>query len=157
NMPASTTVTVSGTVVGSDNPTAGLSEATISLSGVMDYEGTTNAQGQFTIPNILSGNTYNYTISRAGYQNLSGSIIVASTNYEMGTLTLLELTLPPVAVTATLNDAETAVNLTWRAPGQPGSGMVFDFEGDNGGWAVSATYGDLIGDWEYTASYDVAN
>jgi len=156
SMVASTTVIVSGIVVGSDNPTAGLDEATVSLSGVLNYSGTTNAMGQFTIPNVLSGNTYNYTIMRAGYQNLTGTINVASTNYDMGTITLNELTLPPVAVTAALNTAETAVNLTWRAPGQPGGGLFFDFEANNdGGWEPSSTWTDPNGDWEYTADYDV--
>jgi len=156
NLVASSTVSVSGTVVGSDNPTAGLDEATVSLSGVLNYSGTTNAMGQFTIPNVLSGNTYNYTIMRAGYQNLTGTITIASSNYDMGTITLNELTLPPVSVTATLNAAETIVNLTWRAPGQPGSGMFFDFEANvDGGWEPSSTWTDPLGDWEYTADYDV--
>lgn len=157
NMIVSSTVAVTGTIVGSDNPGVGLDEAVINLSGVLDYSATTNALGQFTIPDVLSGNTYNYSIMRAGYQNESGTIVVASTAYDMGTITLSELTLPPVGVQAVLNTAETAVNITWRAPGQPGTGLIFDFEGTDGGWEASSNWTEPLGDWEHTSAYDVAN
>ncbi|MDD3535238.1 MAG: carboxypeptidase regulatory-like domain-containing protein [Candidatus Cloacimonetes bacterium] len=157
NMPASTTVTVSGTIYGSDNPGVGLSEATIALSGPLSYEGTSNASGQFSIPNVLSGNTYNYLITRAGYQFEAGTIVVGSSDYSMGNITLNELTLPPGGVTAELNATETAINITWRPPGQGGSALSFDFEDDDGGWEPSASWGDGIGDWEHTSDYNVAN
>jgi hypothetical protein len=156
SMTPSASVSVTGTVVGSDNPTVGLSDAIISLSGVLDYSATTNASGQFTVQNVLSGNTYNYSIFRPGYQNLTGSITVGATNYDMGTVTLEELTLPPSAVTATLNDEETQVDLIWSSPGMPGNYYFFDFENDDGDWEATATW-DPIGDWEYTDSYDIAD
>jgi hypothetical protein len=163
SMTASTTVSVSGTVVGSDNPTAGLDEATVSLTGVLDYSATTNALGQFSIPNVLSGNTYNYTISRAGYQSATGTIVVTSNSYDMGTITLSELTLPPSGITATVNAAETAVNVTWSSPGTPGSFYFFDFELDNGGWVASSNWTGTglpnypNGDWQWNNTYNATN
>jgi len=72
NLTAASSVIVSGTVVGSDQPTVGLPEAELHFSGILNYDATTNAQGQFSIPGVLSGNTYTYQITKAGYQPLSG-------------------------------------------------------------------------------------
>jgi hypothetical protein len=155
NLVPSASVNVSGTVVGSDNPSVGLDQAEIVLSGVLTYSGTTNASGQFTIANVLSGNTYNVSILRGGYQMHSGTITVGSTDYSMGTITLLELTLPPAGVTATLNDPQTLVNIVWREPGGTGSEFSFDFENNDGGWVPSSNWADPEGDWEYTDSYDI--
>lgn len=157
NLVASTTVSVTGTVVGSDNPTVGLSGATVNLTGPMNYSGTTNAQGQFTITNVLGGNTYNYVVAYPGYQNATGSITVGSTNYSMGTVIVNELTLPPVSVQATLNAPQTAVTVTWRAPGATGGFYNSDFESDNGGWVPSSNWTNPQGDWQWTDSYNVAN
>ncbi|MCB5272237.1 MAG: carboxypeptidase regulatory-like domain-containing protein, partial [Candidatus Cloacimonetes bacterium] len=157
SMTASASVNVTGTVVGSDNPTVGLSDGIINLTGVINYTANTNAAGQFVVENVLSGNTYNYSISRAGYQTDTGTIVVGSTDYAMGSITLNELTLPPSAITATVNDAETAVNLIWGSPGTPGNYYFFDFEFDDGDWEPSSDWGDLTGDWEYSDSYDIAN
>jgi hypothetical protein len=156
-MSSSASVFVTGTIVGNDNPAQGLSEAIISLTGVMDYTATSNVQGQFTIPNVLSGNTYGYSIVRAGYNALTGSIDVGSTSYDMGMLTMAELNLPPTALTATLNDAETSVNLVWQAPSQAGNSLSFDFEGDDGGWIASSGWSDPLGDWEHSSNYNVAD
>ncbi|MDY0128496.1 MAG: carboxypeptidase regulatory-like domain-containing protein, partial [Candidatus Cloacimonadaceae bacterium] len=156
-MTESASVNVTGTIVGSDNPTVGLSEGVINLTGVIDYTANTNAAGQFVVSNVLSGNTYDYAISRAGYQTATGTIVVGSTDYAMGSITLNELTLPPSAITATVNAAETAVNLIWGSPGTPGNYHFFDFENDNGGWVPSSDWTDPLGDWEYTDAYDITN
>ncbi|MDZ4122068.1 MAG: carboxypeptidase regulatory-like domain-containing protein, partial [Candidatus Cloacimonadaceae bacterium] len=156
NLTASAAVNVTGTVVGSDAPTVGLGEATITLSGLITYTGTTNALGQFTITGVLSGNTYNYTVVRAGYQNATGTINVGATNYNMGTVIVNELTLPPVQVQAELNQAQTSVTLTWRPPGSAGGFYFSDFDSDNGGWVPSSNWTNPLGDWEWTASYDAS-
>jgi len=162
-MTASASVSVTGSIVGSDNPAVGLSDGVITLRGPLDYTANTNAAGQFVVENVLSGNTYNYTIARAGYQTATGTIIVGSTSYAMGTINLLELTLPPSGITATVNAAETAVNLIWGAPGTPGNFHFFDFELDNGGWVASSNWTGTglpnypNGDWQWNNTYDVTN
>ena len=154
-------VNVTGIVVGSDAPTVGLADATVNLTGVINYTGTTNASGQFTIPGVMAGNTYNYLISCAGYQNGTGSITIGATDYNMGTIILSELTSPPVGINAVLNTAETEVTITWSPPGATGPGYFFDFEIDNGGWVKSSNWtGTALpnypdGDWEWTNTYDV--
>ena len=151
-MVQSQTVSVSGTVVGSDQPTVGLANVAITLDGPLDYTGTTNASGQFTITGVLSGNNYDYTFVKESYQDLTGTITVGAGNYNMGTLIMNEIALPPRQVQATENAQQTQVALNWRVPGGTGGGGVEDFEIDNGGW-VSSGYGD----WQWSNTYNVAN
>ncbi len=112
----SESVSVTGYVVGSDQPTVGLEGANIVLTGIMNYSGATDATGHFNIPGVLTGNTYNYRISKQGYQEISGSIDVGYTNYVMGTLTLPEFAFPPSQVVATESVDQTQVNLVWSPP-----------------------------------------
>ena len=104
-------VNVTGTVVGLDNPTVGLSEATITLSGLSNYTGITNAQGQFTISNVTGSSLYTYTIDKTGYCQASGEIIVSTIDYPMGTVVLVESVNPPLDVTAVENGSN--VNIDW--------------------------------------------
>jgi len=157
SLTASANVSVTGTVYGSDQPTVGLAGATISLDGPLDFTGTTNAQGQFTITGVLSGNTYNYTIVKQGYQDLTGTINVGTTNYSMGSLIMSEIALPPTNVVATQNAAQTQVSLIWRNPGSGGGGAEEDFEQNNGNWVPTSSWTNPLGDWQWTNTYNAAN
>ncbi|NLM89840.1 MAG: hypothetical protein GX179_01455, partial [Candidatus Cloacimonetes bacterium] len=155
---SSNTVSVSGHIVGSDQPTVGIANAHIFLDGALDYEGISNANGDFTITGVLSGNTYNYTIQAIGYADLTGTVVVGSTNVNMGTLVMSELALPPVQIVAEENTAQTQVTLTWRPPGSTGTGVgLEDFELDDGGWVPSSNWTNPLGDFEWTNTYDVAD
>lgn len=158
NLTPSANIIVSGTLRGSDAPTVGLVGATISLDGPVDYQGTSGAGGNFSIPGVLTGNTYNYIIEMVGYADLTGTITVGTTNYNMGTLIMTEEALPPVQIVATENTAQTQVALTWRPPGSGGGGAgEEDFEIDNGGWVPSSNWTNPLGDWEWGNNYDLAN
>ena len=109
-------VTVTGRIVGSDNPTVGIAGATISLSGYEPYSATTNATGYFTINNVFASQTYNYVASATGYQNATGTAVVGTTNLNMGTITVNELAFPPYQVVATEATDYSNVALTWMAP-----------------------------------------
>jgi len=150
-------VSVSGLIVGSDAPGVGLSGATIELSGILNYSGTTNASGQFTIPGVLSGNDYSYVAYAPGYANITGNITVGSTNYNMGTLTLPETNNPPMGLLAEENAVHTAVTLTWHPPGSSSSGPVDEFELSNGDWVPSSSWTEPLGDFEWTNEYDIVN
>ena len=154
NLTASESVNVTGFVVGSDQPTVGLEEAEIVLTGIMNYSGVTDATGHFSIPGVLSGNTYGYRISKEGYQELTGSIDVGQSNFDMGTLTLSEIAFPPSQVVATENVDQTQVSLIWNSP--TAAPPFDDFENNDGGWIPTASW-DPVGDWEWTNEYDVAN
>ncbi len=156
NLSPSSTVSVTGTVVGSDQPTVGLAGVAITLDGALDYSGTTSASGQFTITGVLSGNSYNYSLAKDGYQILTGTISVGAGNYNMGTLTMSEIALPPFLVVATENTAQTQVSLTWHTPSGTGGG-VEDFEIENGDWVPTSSWANPLGDWQWTDNYDVTN
>lgn len=155
NLTASTSVNVYGTVTGSDAPTTGLEGATIVLSGIQNHTATSSATGTFSIPGVLSGNSYSYTVSKLGYQDLSGNINVGAIDYNMGTLVLSELALPPGPVTATENIEQTEVSLVWSAPGAGGPGQ--DFEQNDGGWIPSSNWTNPLGDFQWTNTYNAAN
>ena len=155
NLIPSSTVNVTGLVVGSDQPTVGLAGVDITLVGQTTHSGTTNATGHFTITGVFSGNTYDYQLVTEGYQDLTGSITVGAGNYDMGTLVMSETAVPPRYVQATENTEQTQVSLVWRSPGS--SGGVEDFEFDNGGWVPSSDWSNPLGDWEWTNTYDVSN
>ncbi|MFO7659743.1 MAG: carboxypeptidase regulatory-like domain-containing protein, partial [Candidatus Cloacimonadaceae bacterium] len=143
NMAPSPTVNVTGTVVGSDAPTVGLADANVVLTGIMDYNATTNAQGVFTITGVLGSETYSYTISKAGYSPATGTINVGAVDYSMGTVTLNEVAYPATGVQAV--EAAPNVNLTWTAPNP----NVQDFEDS------FETYADFAIDFPPWANLDV--
>jgi hypothetical protein len=151
NMVASPVITVTGTVVGSDQPTVGLAGAEVTLTGILTYSATTNAQGQFTIANVLGSETYAYTITYAGYQQATGNITVGATAYSMGTVILNEIALPATQVAAV--EAAPVVNVTWSEPGTGGgewirwdSGMNDDSIGTGG-----------VADFDIASRWPVAN
>ena len=102
----------------------------------------TNAAGAFTIPNVFADHTYDYNISAAGYTSENGQIIVGTTNYDMGQITLNEVAYAPMGVEAEVNDGNDAVNLTWLAPDPTALEVVESFEADTfppEGWTQTIT------------------
>lgn len=125
-------VTVTGRIVGSDNPTVGIADATITLSGYEPYEATTNASGQFTIANVFANQTYNYTALALGYAAASGQVVVAAANVNMGDVTVNEIAFPPHSLVATESANYQQVNLTWEAPVPGGTGEWIHYDsGEN--------------------------
>jgi len=123
-------VTVTGRIVGSDAPTVGLADATISLSGYEPYSATTNAQGQFTIPNVFASQTYQYVANATGYQVATGEAVVGTTDLNMGDIIVNEVAFPPYGVQAVENDAETQVAVTWEAPDPNAIDITEGFENE---------------------------
>ncbi len=115
-------VTVSGRIVGNDQPTVGLAGATISLSGFESYSAMTNNNGHFTINDVFANQIYDYTASFICYQDAIGQIVVGPSFLNMEDITINELNLPPVAVQAILSGNN--VNLTWMPPGTDGGGWI---------------------------------
>lgn len=147
-------VTVQGIVVGSDAITIGLSGATVHLDGPTDFDVLTSSTGEFIISGVPMNNSYSYIIQKVGYLNITGSITIGTTDYDLGTLVMNELLLPPVHVTAIESITQDQVALSWSPPG---STRIEDFETSTGGWAPSSNWGNPMGDWQWTNTYDVAN
>jgi len=125
-------VTVTGRVVGSDQPTVGLAGATITLSGYEPYEATTNATGNFTITNVFASQTYNYVVNATGYQQATGQVVVGTTNVNMGDITVNELAFPPYAVVAAEAANFSNVTVTWQPPNPAAVGEWLHYDsGEN--------------------------
>jgi hypothetical protein len=111
-------VTISGTVVSSFSPYIGLADAIVTLSNSVTYTTTTTATGQFSIPAVQSDTTYSYIISHTGYQDATGDITVAGTDFNMGTIALNEVIPPPQQVEASQSLDQNQVSLVWM-PASP--------------------------------------
>ncbi len=134
-------VNVTGTILASDTG-AGISGALIQLAGYEPYSTNTNAAGAFIIPNVFADHTYDYNISAAGYSSLNGQVIVGTTNYDMGEITLSEVAYAPVSVTAEVNTIGDIVNVTWLAPDPNALEIVESFESAEfppDGWTQTIT------------------
>ena len=85
-------VTVSGIVTSNDYP-AGLVGATVSISGIENYDTITETGGAFSINNVLgSVDTLSYalTVEKEGYQSYISALNVVETNVNVGTINLVE-------------------------------------------------------------------
>ncbi len=122
------TVNVTGTIVGSDNPTVGIAGAIIQLTGYENYSATANAQGQFTIPGVYTSQTYQYIASAVGYQVATGTINVGTTDYSMGTVTVNEIAYTPRNVQATQATNQQSVTVNWLAPDPNAVDITQSFE-----------------------------
>jgi flagellar hook assembly protein FlgD len=107
-------VSVYGTIVGG-NPLIVLANATVVLNGTNTYSTTTNTSGSFSIPNVLSYSTYNYTVFKQGYQVASGNFSLTMTNGYMGQINLTELVVPPSNVTASMQTGNLITQISWQS------------------------------------------
>lgn len=146
------TIFVRGKIVGSDNPSVGLSNGTVYLTGSQNYTANTDNGGNFFFE-LPENSSYSYLIIRDGYQPERGNWSFGTSFVQLDNIVMQELILAPGDVEATYNVMSDAVELNW---GNPGSGSIyfFDFEGDGGGWVAGASWGNHEGDWQYTNSYD---
>ena len=113
NLQALPQVNLSGTVVTNDTG-AGIPNALIMLGGYGSHQANTDALGSFTISNIYGHQSYDYSISAPGYDSVSGTVSVADTDHDMGSIALDEVPYAPLDVSAVLNDY--VVELTWQPP-----------------------------------------
>ncbi|MFA7214407.1 MAG: carboxypeptidase regulatory-like domain-containing protein, partial [Candidatus Cloacimonadaceae bacterium] len=133
-------VAVTGRIVGSDAPTLGIEGASITLSGYEAYEAITDASGQFSIPSVFSGHTYNYTAAAIGYAVATGEVEVGSAPVNMGDITVNEVAYAPYGVVATESDNYQSVNVSWEVPVPGGSSFEDDFESYD-------DFATVFGDW----------
>jgi hypothetical protein len=134
-------VAVSGRIVGSDNPTVGIADATISLAGYEPYEATTDASGQFSIPNVFSGHTYTYSANAIGYAAATGTVEVGTTPVNMGDVIVNEVAYPPHGLVATESTDYTQVALEWQAPVPGGNGEWIHYDNGENNDSIGLTDG----------------
>src|SRR5690554_3393426 len=153
NMELLPNVTVSGQVVGSDYPAIGLEGGIVTLSGYEYYETTTGTDGMFSLPYVISNQTYNINVIVEGYSPYTATVEVENIDLDLGVIIVDEVAYPPHDVVATQSADDTYVDLIWNTP-IPVSYYFSDFEDDDGGWEPTADW-DPIGDWEWSDEYDV--
>jgi len=113
---------VSGQVTGNDAP-AGLQNVEVTLSATIPgaptnpvtFTATTNATGQYSIANVIDGQTYNVEAKLTGYTTWTGTVAVAGANVTNFNILLNEILFPVVNPTATVVDNN--VNVAWELPG----------------------------------------
>ncbi|MCL1827412.1 MAG: carboxypeptidase-like regulatory domain-containing protein, partial [Candidatus Cloacimonetes bacterium] len=139
-----TRVNVTGTLRLSDQPTMPAVGATITITGLEVYTGTSNASGVFSIPNVLKNETYQVKIAHTGYYTYTGTITVGEEDYDMDTIILEEKPSPVRNVVAIDNNP--IANISWDAP-VPGEDIWFTLSTEtlqdagglgDGGWYETA-------------------
>ncbi|MBW6515296.1 MAG: carboxypeptidase regulatory-like domain-containing protein [Candidatus Cloacimonetes bacterium] len=148
-------VTVSGQVVGSDQPTVGLVGGLVNLTGYENYSTTTGANGMFSIPGVYTNQTYNISVMVEGYAPYTGQVTVGEVDLDVGVIIVDEIAYPPYNVVATQSPDDTYVDLIWSSP-LAIDYYFSDFENDDGGWEATADW-HPVGDWEWANNYDVNN
>jgi hypothetical protein len=114
------TVNVFGAIQGGI-PITPMADVTVTLTGVLQYSAITSASGIFVIPNVLTNQVYQYSISKPGFQAQTGYITVLAEDNDMGLITLNELALPPLSITAQTQAGNNTVQLQWSAPNLRGN------------------------------------
>lgn len=143
-------VTLSGTVIKSDTQTAA-EGALVKLSGMNNYETTTNMDGEFFFPAIWGLTAYQMTISLAGYQNYTASIQVGDIPLVLDPVTILENAPPPHLLTATETGGYAQLN--WYGAGDPFPKIFRYDDGQVAGNLITTGAPDiLIGSaWQYNS------
>ncbi|MCB5251394.1 MAG: carboxypeptidase regulatory-like domain-containing protein [Candidatus Cloacimonetes bacterium] len=121
-------VSVSGRILGSDDLTAGIAEALISLRGYETYTATTNPEGYFSLTGVFGNQDYHYVIKSTGYQLTTGLAAVHETDINLGDIIINEIANSPRNVVALENTSFSQVDLSWEAPAAV-QNITEDFEG----------------------------
>ncbi len=115
NMVRKPLITLSGTVVGSDDPAHFLGDAQVEITGYFPNFTSTNQDGEFAMPGVYGNETYVLTVSKPGFETyVDNNVVVNGTDLNIGTVVLNELQTIPFYVHGT--EAADHVNVSWNAP-----------------------------------------
>ncbi len=118
NVQGEVLVSVTGRVTSSTNPDTGVANAQVTLTGAQNYQGTTNATGNFTINNVTGNLNYMLTITAQGYETYTAQVNIGANNHNMGTIVITAITpvYPPVQNVAASITMQDNAYITWQAP-----------------------------------------
>ncbi len=122
------TITLSGSIRGSNDPAVGLSGAQITITGYEDYQGQTDATGNFSISGVYINNSYSYQASAAGYQSVEGTFTVETADVVLPNIILPENTYAPSNVVASVAASYQAVDVLWLSPNATGDRELVGFQ-----------------------------
>lgn len=106
--------TVQGTVLDNDN--APIVGANIHINGYAGYNGTSDASGNFTIPEVYYDANYVVTVSKNGYLTQMINLAVGSSTVAMGTIQLTDKLESPSNIKAVKTDD--AAQISWLSPSE---------------------------------------
>jgi hypothetical protein len=110
------TIQISGNVVGSDEPGAGLANCDVNLSGDNTYQTQTDLNGDFLITEVVGNADYSLEISHAGFETYNTFLQTGIDDIDLGTIELDEIAYPATEVLAVVNIGNTEVSITWNSP-----------------------------------------
>ena len=143
--------TVMGVVVTMDDPDQAIEGASVSLSGVENYEATTDADGHFEIIDVRLNEFYDLTIDHPAYE-IHADVVEVTTDpvVDLGDIEMMEVAFPPQNVTA--SETANGAMISWDAPDIPDnkgdkvleSYMIYrlmegEEDSDSGEWTEVAT------------------
>jgi len=108
---STTTYTVSGKVIGNDAPN-GLENVEINLTGYVNFTGLTDESGNYSIPGVFGGFTYDIEAKLDGYTTYTSTIEV--NNHVTHNITLNEIPWPVINPQA--EDKTSFAEITWEEP-----------------------------------------
>ena len=118
------TVSVMGTVVGSDFPEIGIPDAAVTLTGFDNYEAITDADGHFVIEGVYIDNDYTIQIQTENYETYTANVDVGDENVDLDAIIVIEIAFPVGEVVA--EETDDGALVSWELPG---TGVVEDTEG----------------------------
>lgn len=107
-------ITVSGTITGNNAPD-GLENVTITITGYDNFSTTTNADGQFSIPNVWQGHEYTITASLFGYTTIVETLTAGTTDITHN-IELIQRLFPVTNQRAEVAGDGNKVEVTWSEP-----------------------------------------
>ncbi|PKP54145.1 MAG: hypothetical protein CVT92_01040 [Bacteroidetes bacterium HGW-Bacteroidetes-1] len=143
-------ITLSGNVIKSDSQSPA-QQATVKISGLDNYETTTDTDGNFSFNAVWGSTSYQIEVALQGYQLYTESVSVPDQNYILPTITLLENAPSPNVVSA-IEEAGNAI-VNWFAAGQPYPKLFRYDDGTVMGVLITPGSPDIIGGsaWKYDA------
>ena len=112
-------ITITGRVVGSDQPDQGLENADVTLSGYGEFTARTNDSGIFSLAGVYAGQGYLLIVTKEGYSPYSQEIETEEADLDLGDLVINEMAYPPNSVTALINPENNRETLIEWLPPQP--------------------------------------
>lgn len=127
-LPALGTATITGTIVGNDDPQIGIANALLTLDGYENYTTISGTDGAFSFTNVYFADNYQLKIITADYEVYTEDIDV-SASFNLDTITLTEDLAIARLVSATI--VNEAITLNWLEPSTMAEGIFSTDDGIN--------------------------
>gem|GEM_PF-2921994 len=137
--------TLSGNVVLNDNLSFGVDSAIITIDGYSNYSAETDANGNFSIPNVFGMKEYRITVSYmlSGYSDYESTFFISG-NLNLGTIVLNQVAYLPRMVHVV--DNQTSARISWQAPGNSfETQYIYDDGTSETGWLINENYNAWMG------------